>query len=136
MSSNLTVAGDLFVLGTSVEVNTETLKVEDSLIEVGLVNTDGLLGAPTSDLNIDVGILMHWYDSGAKKAAAFWDDSSSRIVLASDVTENSSIVSVNTYAALEIGNLWVNDAAGQSEVIAVSGGERVLNNITVDGGSF
>ena len=70
------------------------------------------------------------------EAAAFWDDSSSRIVLASDVTENSSIVSVNTYAALEIGNLWVNDAAGQSEVIAVSGGERVLNNITVDGGSF
>lgn len=136
MSSNLTIAGDLFVLGTSVEVNTETLKVEDSLIEVGLVNTDGLLGAPVSDLNIDVGILMHWYDSGAKKAAAFWDDSVGRIVLASDVSESSSIVSVNTYASLEIGNLWINDTTGQSEVISVSGGERVLNNITVDGGTF
>ena len=136
MSSNLTIAGDLFVLGTSVEVNTETLKVEDSLIEIGLVNTDGLLGAPVSDLNIDVGILMHWYDSGAKKAAAFWDDSVGRIVLASDVSESSSIVSVNTYASLEIGNLWINDTTGQSEVISVSGGERVLNNITVDGGTF
>lgn len=136
VTSNLTVSGDLFVLGTSVEVNTETLKVEDSLIEVGLVNTAGLLGAPTSDLNIDVGILMHWYNAGAKKAAAFWDDSAARIVLASDVTETSSIVSVNTYAPVEIGSLWVNDAAGQSQVITTSGTERLLNNITIDGGSF
>jgi hypothetical protein len=136
VASDLTVAGDLFVLGTSVEVNTETLKVEDSLIEVGLVNTGGLLGAPTSDLNIDVGILMHWYNAGAKKAAAFWDDSSARIVLASDVTETSSVLTVNTYAPLEIGSLWVNDTTGQSQVITTSGSERLLNNITIDGGSF
>jgi hypothetical protein len=136
VASNLTVSGDLYVLGTSVEVNTETLKVEDSLIEVGLINTGGMLGAPTSDLNIDVGILMHWYSAGAKKAAAFWDDSASRIVLASDVSETSSVISVNTYASLEIGDLWINDCAGQSQLISCVGSERLLNNITVDGGSF
>jgi hypothetical protein len=136
VASNLTVSGDLYVLGTSVEVNTETLKVEDSLIEVGLVNTGGMLGAPVSDLNIDVGILMHWYSAGAKKAAAFWDDSSTRIVLASDVSETSSVITVNTYAGLEIGSLWVNDCAGQSQLISCVGTERLLNNITVDGGSF
>ena len=136
VTSDLTVSGNLYVLGTSVEVNAETLKVEDSLIEVGLVNTAGLLGAPTSDLNIDVGILLHWYNAGAKKAAAFWDDSAGRIVLASDVSETSSVITVNTYASLEIGNLWINDCAGQSQLISCVNSERLLNNITVDGGSF
>ena len=132
----MTVSGNLYVLGLSAEVNTETLKVEDSLIEVGLVNSGGLLGAPTGDLDIDVGILMHWYSGGAKKAAAFWDDSSTRIVLASDVSETSSVITVNTYADLEINSLWINDCAGQSQIISCVDTERLLNNITVDGGSF
>jgi len=136
VTSDLTVSGNLYVLGLSAEVNTETLKVEDSLIEVGLVNSGGLLGAPTGDLDIDVGILMHWYSGGAKKAAAFWDDSSTRIVLASDVSETSSVITVNTYAALEINSLWINDCAGQSQIISCVNTERLLNNITVDGGSF
>ena len=135
-SNDLTVNGNLYVLGTTVEVNAESMKVEDSMIEVGLVNSGGLLGVPASDLNIDVGILLHWYDGGAKKAAAFWDDSEQRIVLAQDVSETSSVLTINTYATLEIGSLWVNDCAGQSELIACSGSERTLNNITVDGGSF
>jgi hypothetical protein len=56
--------------------------------------------------------------------------------LASDVSETSSVISVNTYSGLEIGNLWVNDVVGQSEVISVDTGVRVLNNITIDGGAF
>ena len=36
----------------------------------------------------------------------------------------------------EVGGLWVNDAAGQSQVIGHDGSNRVLQNITVDGGSF
>lgn len=135
-SSDLTVNGNLYVLGTTVEVNAESMKVEDSMIEVGLVNSGGLLGVPVSDLNIDVGLLMHWYDGSAKKAAAFWDDSVQRIVLAKDVTETSSVLTINTYASLEIGDLWVNDCAGQSQLVSCVGAERLLNNITVDGGSF
>lgn len=136
VSSDLTVSGNLYVRGSTAEINAETLKVEDSLIEVGLINSGGALVPPSSDLNIDIGILMHWYNGSAKKAATFWDDSSQRIVIASDVSETSSIISVNTYAGLEIGNLWVNDTAGQSQVITYSAGERVLTNITIDGGSF
>lgn len=135
-TSDLTVNGDLYVLGTTIEVNTESMKVEDSLIEVGLINSGGLLDAPVSDLNIDVGLLMHWYDGSAKKAAAFWDDSAQRIVLAKDVTESSSILTINNYAALEIETLWINDCAGQSQLITCTGTERFLENITVDGGGF
>ena len=40
------------------------------------------------------------------------------------------------YANFEVGGLWVNDAAGQSAVISHDGSNRILSNVTVDGGSF
>lgn len=136
VSSDLTVSGSLFVRGTTTEVNTETLKVEDSLIEVGLVNSGGSLVPPSSDLNIDVGVLFHYYTSSAKKAGVYWDDSVSRVVISSDLSESSSVITSSTYAPLEIGSLWVTDCAGTSQVISCTGSERFLENITVDGGSF
>lgn len=135
-SSDLTVTGNLYVLGTSVEVNAETMKVEDSLIEVGLINNANLLDVPSSDLNIDVGLIMHWYDSSAKKAATFWDDSAQRIVFAKDASETNSVLTVNDYADLEMRQIWINDAVGQSSIVSVSNSERILENITIDGGSF
>ena len=81
VSTNATITGNLTVLGTQSILNTETLKVEDSLIEVGLVNSGGSLVAPSSDANIDVGIIMHYYSGSAKKAAVYWDESVARVVV-------------------------------------------------------
>jgi len=136
ISTNLTVQGDLFVTGSQTQVNTESLLVEDSLIEVGLINSGGNLVPPTSDLNIDVGVIFNYYDSAARLAAVYWDDSVSRIALASVVTESSSVLTATTYAGVEIGSLWVNDCAGQSQVISCTGSERFLENITIDAGTF
>ena len=131
-NSDLTVGGNLYVNGSTTQVNTTSLTVEDSLIEVGRVNG----AAPSSDLNIDLGILFNYYTDSAKKSAVYWDDSASRIVLASDVSESTSVLTASAYAALEIGSLWVNDCAGQSQVINCANGVRTLENITIDGGSF
>ena len=138
ISTNLTVQGDLFVTGSRTEVNTETLLVEDQLIEVGLVdNGSGSLIAPSTDTAYDVGILFHYFDTSAKKAALFWDDSTSRVAVASSVTESASNVMENIiYAGFEVGALWVNDCAGQSQVISCTGSERNLENITIDCGTF
>jgi hypothetical protein len=136
LANDVTINGSLFVKGTTTEVNTETLKVEDSLIEIGLINSGGSLVPPTSDLNIDVGVIFHYYTSSAKKAGVYWDDSVSRVVVSSDLSESSSVITSSAYAGLEIGSLWVNDCAGQSQVISCTGSERFLENITVDGGSF
>ena len=136
VSTNATITGNLTVLGTQSILNTETLKVEDSLIEVGLVNSGGSLVAPSSDANIDVGIVMHYYSGSAKKAAVYWDDSVARVVVGSDVSESTSVLTAAAYAALEVGSLWIKDAVGQTETIGVSGGQRILHNITVDGGAF
>ena len=136
VSTNATVTGNLTVLGTQSILNTETLKVEDSLIEVGLVNSGGSLVVPSSDANIDVGVIMHYYSGSAKKAALYWDDSVARVVVGSDVSESTSVLTAAAYAALEVGSLWIKDAVGQTETIGVSGGQRILHNITVDGGAF
>ena len=137
VADDLTVNGTLTVLGTQSIINTETLKVEDSLIEVGLVNSGGSLVPPSSDANIDVGVVLHYYSGSAKTAAMFWDDSAGRIVVASEVTESTSVMGSITYANLEIGALTVTDCQGNNQaVITCSGSTRTLENITVDGGSF
>jgi len=137
VADDLTVNGTFTVLGSQSIINTETLKVEDSLIEVGLVNSGGSLVAPSSDANIDVGVVMHYYSGSAKTAAMFWDDSVGRIVIADEVSESSSVMGSISYANLEIGALTVSDCQGNSQaVISCSGSTRNLENITVDGGSF
>ena len=137
VADDLTVNGTFTVLGSQSIINTETLKVEDSLIEVGLVNSGGSLVAPSSDANIDVGVVMHYYSGSAKTAAMFWDDSAGRIVIADEVSESSSVMGSISYANLEIGALTVSDCQGNNQaVISCSGSTRSLENITVDGGSF
>ena len=132
VSNNLTVSGNLYVNGSTTQVNTSQTTIEDQLLELGIV--DG--SAPSSDLNKDLGVLFNYYTSSAKKAAVYWDDSASRIVISDDVSESSGVLTAASHAALEIGSLWVNDCAGQSQVINCSGSERTLENITIDGGTF
>ena len=139
-SQNLTVTGNLYVNGSTTQVNTETLTVEDRLIEAGKVQT-----SPPSDSTWDVGVLFNYYKSNVnKRAGVFWDDSVSRLAFASETTVTNDsgtastdpLVTVNTWAPIEVGSLWVNDCAGQSQVISCTGTERFLQNITVDAGTF
>jgi hypothetical protein len=100
----------------------------------------GNLVPPTSDLNIDVGILLNYFaDDAARKAAVYWDDSVSRIAVASRVTEAASILTASAYAALEVGGLWVNNTCtgGASEIISCFGGtELEVRNVLIDAGTF
>jgi len=132
VAQNLTVSGNLYVNGSTTQVNTSQTTIEDQLLELGMV--DG--SAPSSDLNKDLGVLFNYYSGSAKKAAVYWDDSTSRVVLSDDVSESYGVLTASSHAAVEIGSLWVNDCAGQTQVISCSGSTRSLNNITIDGGTF
>ena len=132
MAQNLTVQGNLIVNGSTTQVNTSQTTIEDQLLELGMV--DG--SAPSSDLNKDIGVIFNYYTDSAKKAAVFWDDSASRIVVSAVVTESTGVLTNSTAGALEIGSLFVNDCAGNSQVISCSGSTRSLENINIDGGSF
>ena len=131
-TGDFSVGGDLTVSGTVTNLNTVNTTIEDVLLELQVVDGSAL----GSDTNKDVGIIMNYYSGSAKKAAVFWDDSTGRIAVGSEVSESSSVLTVSAWGALEIGSLYVNDCAGASQVISCSGTTRSLENITIDGGSF
>ena len=131
-TGNLSVGGNLTISGTVTQINTVNTTVEDVLLELQVVDGSAL----TSDTNKDVGVIMNYFSGTAKKAAVFWDDSEGRIVCGAEVSESSSVLTTSSYAALEVGSVYVNDCAGQSQVISCSGTTRSLENITIDGGSF
>ena len=132
LSQNLTVAGNLYVNGSTTQVNTTTTTIEDQLLDLGFV--DG--SAPSSDLNKDIGVLFNYYSGSAKKAAVYWDDSSSRVVISADVSESSGVLTSNTGGTLEVASLYVSGCAATREVIGCSGSDIVITNATIDGGSF
>ncbi len=131
-AQNLTVQGNLIVNGSTTQVNTSQTTIEDQLLELGMV--DG--SAPSSDLNKDIGVIFNYFTSSAKKAAVYWDDSTSRIVVSSDVSESSGVLTSATAGALEIGSLHIGGCSGVQEVIKCSSGEVLIENATIDGGTF
>ncbi len=68
IGNDLTVNGNFRVVGTAVSFETQTIKVEDRLIELGL--TDG--AAPSSATTWDSGIAFNYYTDSAKKSAIVW----------------------------------------------------------------
>jgi len=137
-SQDLTVSGNLYVNGSTTQVNTSSMTVEDRTIELGQV--DG--SAPSSATTWDLGVLFNYNASGAKKSGVIWEHADSRFKFGSQVTDgggtdnDSPQITVSNYAGIEIGSLWVNDCAGQSQVITCTGSERFLQNITIDAGTF
>jgi len=137
--SNVTVAGNLYVNGSTTQFNTSALTVEDRTIELGRI--DG--NTPSAATTWDLGVLFNYNSSGAKKSAVIWEHSEGRFkfasVLGSD-TDGTDLdtpqLTVSTFSPIEIGSLWVNDCAGQSQVISCTGSTRYLENITIDAGSF
>lgn len=148
ISSNLTVQGNLYVNGTTTQVNTGSLTVEDRTIDLGIV--DG--AAPASATTWDLGILFNYFDTSAKKSGVIWENANSRFQFANSLTSetagsdaNSPQIVTASFAPIEIGALWMNDTAGQSAVASYLAADglftgstagRYLQNITVDAGVF
>jgi hypothetical protein len=139
-ANDLTINGNLYVAGNTTQVNTAALSVEDRTIDLGIVNG----ATPASATTWDLGVLFNYHSGGsAKKSAVIWEHGDSRFKFASvlstdaDGTNNDSPqLSVTTFSPIEISALWINDCAGQHQVISCSGSTRYLNDITIDAGSF
>ena len=138
-NGNLTVGGDLFVNGKTTQVNSTALKVEDRTIDLGIVNG----AAPAGTTTWDLGVLFNYNSSGAKKSAVIWEHADARFKFASVLsadTDGTDVdtpqLTVTTFAPVEIGQLWVTDCAGTSQVISCTGSTRNLENITIDAGQF
>ena len=140
VGNNLTVTGNLYVNGSTTQVNTSALTVEDRTIELGIV--DG--SAPSATTTWDLGVLFNYYQTTAKKSAVVWEQTSARFKFAAEVSDgggtdvNSPQITFTSYAPIVVSELWVNNTCtgGSSQVIACSGSDLVLQNILIDGGEF
>ena len=79
---------------------------------------------------------MNYYSGSAKKAAFYWDDSAGRFVVSAVATESAGVLTNSTAGGFEIGSLYLNDCAGNTQVVSCSGTTRSLENISIDGGTF
>jgi hypothetical protein len=142
LSGEINVDGNISVGGTSSKFNTEIFDTQARIFNVGLGT------ASPSNTTWDLGVLFNYYKSSTRyRSGIFWDDSTGRIGIASNVSiitnefgaattdpviDTSSVV----YAPMVIGALWLNDCSGESQVISCSNSERNLENISVDGGFY
>ena len=139
-SSDLTIAGDLYVNGNTTQVNTAELTVYDRTITLGIQT-----GTTPTTTNWDLGVLMNYGDAGiAKTAGVIWEYGNERFIFAANsdnpASSNTSTpnITVSTYAPIEIASLWINGcgALGALEVIRCDTTQISLQNITVDAGTF
>jgi hypothetical protein len=138
---NANITGDLLIDGGRFLVDSESFTLRDPLIELGLILDEGTgeLVPPTQDLGNDVGVVLNYFDTAtnsSEKAVMYYDNDDDRMKFAQRSTLNGNSVLAEAYAALEIGALWLNDCAGQSQVITCEDGERLMENITVDCGLY
>ena len=143
IAEHLTVQGNLYVQGSTTQVDTNTLAIEDRTIELGRITS----GTQPTSTTWDLAVLFNYGDSGAKKAGLVWEASgvTKRFQFTTDVDPgidgsdsqtNLPAFTVSNFAPIEIGQLWVTDCAGTSQVISCTGTGRFLENITVDAGTF
>ena len=138
VGGDLTVSGNLRVVGTAVTFETQTVKVEDRIIELGLV--DG--SAPSSSTTWDTGILFNYrrpQDEGqSKKSGVIWLNNEFMALVAA-VSESSDTgtadpqVTVSSYAPVAASGLYVGGIASGNQVINSS---QEAVNLIFDGGSY
>ena len=141
INSDLTVTGNLVVNGTTTQVNTASMTVEDRTIELGIVNG----AAPGTDTTWDLGVLFNYHATTAKKSGVIWEQESNRFKFAKELTDSGNDgvsnpqISFVEYSPIEIASLWVNNACtgGPTEVISCFGGPQLeIRNVVIDAGTF
>jgi len=140
-SKDLTVTGNLYVNGNTTQVNVTELEVYDRTITLGIQS-----GTTPSSTSWDLGVMMNYGDAGvAKTAAVIWEHTAQRFKFASSANNPVSTgstttpdITVNTFAPIEVAELWVNNtcSGGAVQVIGCVSSELNLQNIVIDAGSF
>ena len=134
VSRDLTVNGNLNVVGTAVTFSAETTRIEDRVLELGLVNG----AAPSSGTTWDLGVAFNYNSSGAKKAGVVWLDNGFMAML-SQLSESSGTgnadpqITATAYAPVASGGLYVGGITANDQVINSS---KAAVNLTFDGGSY
>ena len=134
VTRDLTVSGNLRVVGTAVTFETQTVRVEDRLLELGLINN----AAPTVATTWDTGVAFNYFQTSAKKSGVIWLNNQFMAML-SEMTEVGDTgtadpqITATAYAPIATNGLYIGGIAAGNEVINSS---QAAVNLTFDGGSY
>lgn len=134
IGGSLTVTQNLNVLGTAVTFSVETTRVEDRVLELGLV--DG--AAPTATTTWDSGVAFNYFQTSAKKSGVVWLNNQFMAML-SELSESADTgnadpqITATAYAPVAAGGLYIGGIASGNEVINSS---QAAVNLIFDGGSY
>lgn len=143
IGNDLTVLGNLRVVGTAVTFEAQTVQVEDRLIELGLVG-----GGTTASSSWDLGVSFNYGDGTAKKAGVFWLQNqfigiASAISITNDVgvTTSDPTVSVTSYAPMISQALYFAGTNTADHLVLIrdetlTGIKNKAVNLVFDGGSY
>ena len=134
IGNDLTVNGNLNVVGTAVTFSAETTRIEDRILELGLVNG----AAPSSATTWDLGVAFNYNNSGAKKAGVVWLNNGfmamlSELAESSDTGNADPQITATAYAPIAAGGLYLGGEASGNHIINSSGEAQ---NLVFDGGSY
>ena len=134
IGNDLTVNGNLNVVGTAVTFSAETTRIEDRILELGLVNGS----APSSATTWDLGVAFNYNSSGAKKAGVVWLNNGfmamlSELAESSDTGNADPQITATAFAPIAAGGLYLGGVASGNHIINSSGEAQ---NLVFDGGSY
>jgi len=134
IANDLTVSGNLNVVGTAVTFSVETTKVEDRVFELGLVNG----AAPSSATTWDLGVAFNYNASGAKKSGVVWLNNQfmamlSQLSESSDTGNADPQITATAYAPIAADSLYLGGIASGNQIINNSG---AAVNLIFDGGTY
>ena len=134
IGNDLTVNGNLNVVGTAVTFSAETTRIEDRILELGLVNG----AAPSSATTWDLGVAFNYNSSGAKKAGVVWLNNGfmamlSELAESSDTGNADPQITTTAFAPIAAGGLYLGGVASGNHIINSSGEAQ---NLVFDGGSY
>ena len=134
IGNDLTVNGNLNVVGTAVTFSAETTRIEDRILELGLVNG----AAPGSATTWDLAVSFNYNSSGAKKAGVAWLNNGfmamlSELAESSDTGNADPQITATAYAKIAGDSLYLGGIASSNQIINSSG---AAVNLVFDGGNY
>ena len=136
VNNNLTVSGNLTVNGTTTTINSTAVTVDDPIFILG---GDA---APTSDDNLDRGIVFRWHNGTAARLGFFgYDDSTGYFTFIPDATDTSGVISgtagdiqATNFRGALIGNADTATTAGKwTTARTITLGGDLSGSVSIDG---
>jgi hypothetical protein len=133
MAGNLTVASNLFVLGSVTTTNSNTVTIEDSTIALHFF---GNMIPLNFDDGKDIGVLGNYYKGAAQKAYFGWQNSTSNFVYIDGATESAGNLISGTYGNVQFGSQWLSNTTTSGNeltgALVVKGGVGIGGNTVIN----